>query len=193
MSTYTGALKPGNHVWLAMEGEKYTPEGGTETTVGPESKPVFSTEEGSPWVKLVSVIGVDPQPEEEEIEASKPNAFGVIEVFDSEIISSKFKYTFDLESYDKAIHEIQFRTKVDSSDKSFVRGSKPSQRGWLHWQVVNKYGEVVRVAEEFCSFKITAGKWDGKNYINPTLEATTLASTQQAGLFDPSGLATPTP
>lgn len=193
MSTYTGALKPGNHVWLAMEGTAFTPEGGTATTVGPESKPAFSTAVGSPWVKLVSVIGVDPQPEEEEIEASKPNAFGVIEVFDSETISSKFKYTFDLESYDKVIHEIQFRTAVDSSDKSFVRGSKPSQRGWLHWQVVNKYGEVVRVAQEFCSFKVTAGKWDGKTYINPTLEATALASTKQVGLFDPSGLPTPTP
>ncbi|NLK55892.1 MAG: hypothetical protein GX293_13635 [Bacteroidales bacterium] len=184
MSTFTGALRAGSHLWLAMEG-KYK---GDTITVDAKNKPAFAyPDPDNIWVKIEAVIGVDPSSDEEEITASRPNAKALIEPYDKEIISSEQKYTFDLESYDAILHGIQFRTKADQ-EGVYVRGSNPAQNGWMHWQAVNKHGEVVKVVEEYCSFKVTAGKWDGKDFIKPTLEATALSSPHQVGIFNPEGI-----
>ena len=183
MSSYTGALRAGNFLWIARAGVKIQ-EG---IFVDESHRPDMSS---NIWVKIRAVIDTDTDPEEEEINAQAPNDHAELEDYDTDVVSVKMKYTFELESYDKIIHEILFRTKMDDDGK-YRRGSSPSQKGWIHWQAVNRHGETIHVIDEWGSFKVTGEKkWSPKQFAKPTLEFNALQSPIQGGQFDPNGIIT---
>lgn len=185
MSTYSGALRAGNFLWIARAGDLIS----TGIYVDEKHKPDFDPN-ADIWKKIRSVIDVDPDPEEEEISAQAPNEQALLEDYENDIISVKMKYSFELESYDKIIHEILFRTRMEA-DGSYTRGSTPSQKGWMHWQCVNKYGETIHVSEEWGSFKVTGEKkFSPKQFAKPTLEFTALQTDIKAAKFVPGGIPT---
>jgi len=185
MSTYSGAFRAGNFLWIARAGVQID----TGVFVDENHKPDWSTSSAL-WTKIRSVIDVDVDPEEEEISAQAPNEEALLEDYETDIIAVKMKYSFELESYDNIIHEILFRTTM-AVDGTYKRGSTPVQKGWMHWQCVNKYGETVHLAEEWGTFKVTGDKkFSPKQFMKPTLEFNALQSNIKAAQFVPGGIPT---
>ena len=187
MNNFNGALRAGSHVWICPVYEPF-PEESASAGLYPSAnlKPDISDQyENAMWKKLTSVISVDVSEDVSEIEANKPDEMAVLVPYAKDCQRIEMTYSMSMESYDKIIHEILFRTQIPQNGVHFTRGSTPLQWGWMHWEAVDNTGARILMIEEWGSMKVTNGTWDVQDFNKPTLEFTALYSNLRVGTYNP--------